>query len=61
MRKLFLDLILFGGEWSYSCLDHFNHGEVVPSAHCIGTRVDRKAGVDVVEKRKFFTIWRLKL
>jgi hypothetical protein len=44
-----------GGEWSASRSSFFNLGERAPSTHWIGGWVDPRAGLDDVEKRKFWT------
>jgi hypothetical protein len=52
---------LVGGEWSASRTCHFTPGERVPSTYWIGGRVDPRASLDEVEKRKFLTLPGLKL
>jgi hypothetical protein len=58
---VFLISAIFGGEWSASRLGRFTHGERAPGTHRIGGWVSPKAGVDDVEKRKFFTLPGLEL
>jgi hypothetical protein len=52
---------LVGGEWSASRPCCFTPGERARSTHWIGDWVDRRAGLDDVEKRKFLTLPRLEL
>jgi hypothetical protein len=52
----FLTSALAGGEQSDSCPGHFTPWERAPSTHWIGGWVDPRAGLDNVEKRKFFTL-----
>jgi hypothetical protein len=47
---------LAGGEWSASRPGRCTPGERAPGTHWIGGWVDPRAGLDDVEKRKFFTI-----
>jgi hypothetical protein len=58
---IFLTSALFGGEWSASLPCRLTPGERVPVTHCIGGWVDRRAGLDNVEKRKFLTLPGLEL
>jgi hypothetical protein len=52
---------LAGGEWSASRPGRFTPGEKASSTHLIGVWVDPRAGLDDVEKRKFFTLPGLEL
>jgi hypothetical protein len=58
---IFLISALAGGEWSASRPVHFTPGERAPGTHWIGGWVDPTAGLDDVEKRKFFTLPGLEL
>jgi hypothetical protein len=58
---IFFTTALVGGEWSVSRFGRFTHGENVPGTHCIGDWVDPRAGLEDVEKRKFFTLLGLEL
>jgi hypothetical protein len=51
---IFLTLALTGGEWSASHPCRFNPGERAPGTHWIGGWVGHRAGLNNVEKRKFF-------
>jgi hypothetical protein len=53
---IFLTSALAGGEWSAS-----RPGRFTTATHWIGGRVDHRASVDDVEKRKFLTLQRLEL
>jgi hypothetical protein len=53
---IFLTSALVGGEWSAS-----RPGRFTPGIHWIGGWVDRRAGLDDFEKRKFLTLQGLKL
>jgi hypothetical protein len=44
------------GEWSASRPGRFTPGETAPAIHWIGGWVNRRAGLDDVEKRKLLTI-----
>jgi hypothetical protein len=52
---------LVGGEWSASRPCRFTPRERAPGIHWIGGWVDRRAGLDDVEKRKFLTLPGLEL
>jgi hypothetical protein len=58
---VFLNSALVGGGWSTSRPGRFTPEERAPGTHCIGGWVDLRAGVDDLEKRKFFTLPRLEL
>jgi hypothetical protein len=58
---IFLTSALGGGELSASRPDHFTPWERTPCTHWIGGWVDPRAGLDDVEKRKFFTLPGLEL
>jgi hypothetical protein len=47
---------LVGGEWPASHTDRFTLGESATDAHSIGGWVNRKTGLDDVEKRKFLIL-----
>jgi hypothetical protein len=51
-RHAFGTSVLGGGEWSYLRPGRFNPGDIAAGALCMGGRVDPRAGVDAVEKRK---------
>jgi hypothetical protein len=53
---IFFTPSLFGGEWSDSRSDRFTTGERVPGTHSIAGWMGPRAGLDDVEKRKFFTL-----
>jgi hypothetical protein len=53
---IFLTSALGGGEWSASRPGHFIPGERDPGTNWIRGWVDRSAGLENVEKRKFITI-----
>jgi hypothetical protein len=53
---IFLTSAIVGGEWSASRTDRFTPGERAPGIHWIGCWVDRRAGLDAVEKRKFLIL-----
>jgi hypothetical protein len=57
----FLTSALVGGEWSASRPCRFSPGERAPGAHFIGSWVDPRAGLDDMEKWKFFTLPGLEL
>jgi hypothetical protein len=57
----FLTSTLDGGEWSASRPASFTPVERAPGIHWIGGRVDPRAGLDDVEKRKFLTVPGLEL
>jgi hypothetical protein len=59
--RVFLVSALVGGEWLASHPGCFTPGERVPSIHWIRGWVVPRAGLDDVEKRKFFTLPRLEL
>jgi hypothetical protein len=61
MIHIFLTSALAGGEWSASRPRRFAPCETAPSTHWIGGSVDLRAGLDDVEKRKFFTLLGLEL
>jgi hypothetical protein len=48
----FLTLSLDGSKWSVSLPCSITAGETDPSAHCIGSWVATRAGLDGTEKRK---------
>jgi hypothetical protein len=52
---------LVGNEWSALRPDRFIPEERAPSTHWIGGWVGPKAGIDDMEKRKFFTPMGLEL
>jgi hypothetical protein len=58
---VFLTSAVVGGEWSASRPCHFNSGERTPTTHLIGDWVGPRAGLDDMEKSKFFTLPRLEL
>jgi hypothetical protein len=58
---VFLTSALGGGEWSASRPCRFTPGERASGTHWIGGWVDPRAGLDDVEKRKFFTLPGLEL
>jgi hypothetical protein len=58
---VFLTLALVGGEWSASRPGRFSPRERAPVTHCIGGRVNPRAGLDDVKKRKFLTLSGLEL
>jgi hypothetical protein len=58
---IFLTSALAGGESPASRPGSFTPGEKVPATHWIGGWVDPRASLDVVEKRKFFSLPRLEL
>jgi hypothetical protein len=53
---IFLTSALVGGEWSASRPYRFIPGERGPGTQWIGGWVGPRAGLDDVEKRKFFTL-----
>jgi hypothetical protein len=53
---IFFTLALAGGEWSASRPCRFTPGERAPDAHWIGGWLGSRAGLDDVEKWKFFTL-----
>jgi hypothetical protein len=57
---IFLTLALAGGEWS-SRPGRFTPWERAPGTHWIGGRVNPRAVLEDVEKRKFLTLPRLEL
>jgi hypothetical protein len=58
---VFLTSALVGGEWSASRLSRFTPRKRAPGTNWIGVWVDPRAGLDGVEKRKFFTLPGLEL
>jgi hypothetical protein len=58
---IFLTSALTGGEWSASHPGRFPPGKSAPGTHWIGGWVDPRAGLDYMEKRKFFTLPGLEL
>jgi hypothetical protein len=58
---IFLTSAIVGGEWSASSPDRFTPGEKAPSTNRIGDWVGPTAGLDDVEKRKFFILPELEL
>jgi hypothetical protein len=59
--SIFLTSALVRGDWSASRPGRFTPGERVPVNHWVGGWVDSRAGLDDLEKRKFFTLPGLKL
>jgi hypothetical protein len=57
---IFFTSALAGGEWSPSRLGRFTPEERAPGTHWIGGWVDPSAGLDDVEKRKFFALLELR-
>jgi hypothetical protein len=53
---IFLTSALAGGDWSASRFSSFTRGERTPGTHLIGGWVDLRTGLDIVKKRKFFTL-----
>jgi hypothetical protein len=53
---IFLISALVRGEWWTSRLGRFTPGEIAPSIYWILGRVDPRAGLNDVEKRKFLTL-----
>jgi hypothetical protein len=49
------------GELSASSPGRFAPRERAPGAHCIGSWVNSRAGVDDVERRQILPVWRLEL
>jgi hypothetical protein len=58
---ILLTSAVFEGEWSASRHGRFTPGKRAPGTHWIGGWVSPKAGLDDVEKRKFFTLPGLEL
>jgi hypothetical protein len=58
---IFLTLALAGGEFSASRPSRFTPKEPAPGTHWIGGWVDPSAGLDDMEKWKFFTLPGLEL
>jgi hypothetical protein len=58
---IFLTSALVGGEWSTSRPGRITPGERAPSTQWIGGWVDLRAGLDDLEKRKFFSLPGLEL
>jgi hypothetical protein len=58
---IFLTSVLAGDEWPASHPGSFIPGEWAPGTHWIGGCMDPRAGLDVVEKKKFLTSPGLKL
>jgi hypothetical protein len=58
---VFLTSVLVGGEWSAARPCSFIPGEGAPNTHWIGGWVGPRAGLDDVEKRKFFILPGLEL
>jgi hypothetical protein len=58
---IFSTSALLGGEWSTSRPGRFTPGERAPCSHWIRGRVDLRAGLDDLEKRKFLTLPGLEL
>jgi hypothetical protein len=61
MDTRFLTSALVGGAWSASIPCRFSPGEISPSTYLIEGRVGQKAGLNDMEKRKFFTLLALEL
>jgi hypothetical protein len=53
---MLLTSALAGGEWSASRPCRFTPEEKAPGTHLVGSSVDPRDGLDVVEKRKFLTL-----
>jgi hypothetical protein len=58
---IFLTSALFGDKRSAPRTGRFSHGESFSDTHWIGDWVGLTAGLDDVEKRKFFTLPGLEL
>jgi hypothetical protein len=58
---VFLILVLVGGEWSASRPGRYTPKERAPGTHWVGGWVGPRAGLDIVEKRKFLTLQGLKI
>jgi hypothetical protein len=58
---IFLISALAGGEWLASRPGRFTPGERAAGNHWIGGKVDPRAGLDDVERRKFLTLPGLEL
>jgi hypothetical protein len=58
---IFLTSTLVRGEWSASRPCRYTPGKRAPGTHCIRGWVGPRAGLDDVEKRKFFTLSGLEL
>jgi hypothetical protein len=58
---VFLTSALVGDVWSASNPGLFTPEERAPGTLWIGSWVDSRAGIDDIEKRKFFTLPRLEL
>jgi hypothetical protein len=58
---IFVTSALVGGEWSTSRPGRFTPWERAPGTHWIGGWVDLRAGLEDLEKRKFFTLPGLEL
>jgi hypothetical protein len=58
---VYLTSVLVGGEWSASRPGRLTLGVRAPGTHWIGSWVGPRAGLDDVEKRKFFTLPGLEL
>jgi hypothetical protein len=58
---IFLTSALAGGEWSASRPSRFTPGKRTPDIHWIGGYGDPRAGLDEVNKRKFFFLPGLEL
>jgi hypothetical protein len=58
---IFLTSALAGGEWSASRPGRYIPGERAPGTHRIGGWVDPRAGLDDVEKGKFWNLRELEL
>jgi hypothetical protein len=58
---IFLTSTLAGGEWSASRPGRFTPVEKVPGTFSVGGSVGSRAGLDDLEKRKFFTLPGLEL
>jgi hypothetical protein len=59
--QIFLTSALAGGEWSASRPGRFTPGERAPGAHLIGGWMNPRAGLEDLERKKFFTLPGLEL
>jgi hypothetical protein len=53
---IFLTLAIAVGEWSASRPRRFTPGEIAPGSHRIGGWADPRAGLDDLEKRKYYCV-----
>jgi hypothetical protein len=56
LSHIFFTWALVGGKWSASSPGHFTQEEKALSTHWLGVLVGPRAGLDDVDKRKFFTL-----